>query len=111
ASLRALLWRMAGIERHGGALTGAVAAIGGWEGFARRVGPDSPERLTLIDMLTVARGVAEAALLREESRGTHFRRDFPSRDDALWRAHLDQRRGVGVWKSPVAHEALPAAAG
>ena len=102
ASLRALLWRMVGIERHAGALTGALAAIGGWEGFARRVGPDSPERLTLIDMLTVARGVAEAALLRCESRGTHFRRDFPQRDDALWRSHIVHQRDKGVWKLPAA---------
>ena len=109
ASLRALLWRMVGIERHAGALTGAVAAIGGWEGFARRVGPDSVERLTLLDMLCVARGVAEAALLREESRGTHFRRDFPQKDDALWRVHLMHRRGTGVWKAPVRAEPAPTA--
>jgi succinate dehydrogenase/fumarate reductase flavoprotein subunit len=33
-------------------------------------------------MLTVAALVAEAATLRKESRGTHYRTDFPSRDDA-----------------------------
>jgi L-aspartate oxidase len=104
ASLRALLWRMVGIERHGGALTGAVAAIGGWEGFARRVGPDTADRLALLGMLGVAHAMAEAALRREESRGTHFRRDFPNRDDALWRAHLVHRRGEGVWKEPVPAE-------
>ncbi len=109
ASLRALLWRFVGIERHGGALTGAVAAIGGWEGFARRVGPGTVERLTLLDMLAVARRVADAALLREESRGTHFRRDFPQRDDTLWRAHLCHRAGSAVWKSPAA-EAAPSRA-
>jgi aspartate oxidase len=92
---------MVGIERHGGALTGAVAALGGWEGFARRVGPDSVERLTLLDMLAVARCVAEAALLREESRGTHFRRDFPERNDGLWRCHLLHRAGRPIWKEPV----------
>lgn len=107
ASLRALLWRMVGIERHGGALTGAVAAVGGWEGFARRVGPDTVERFVLLDMLAVARRVAEAALRREESRGTHFRRDFPVRDDALWRCHLLHRSGQAVWKAPAA--ALPPA--
>jgi L-aspartate oxidase len=100
ASLRALLWRMVGIERHGGALTGAVAAVGGWEGFARRVGSDAIERLVLLDMLAVGRRVAEAALRREESRGTHFRRDFPARDDALWRCHLLHRAGQPVWKGP-----------
>ncbi len=107
ASLRALLWRMVGIERHGGNLTGALAAVGGWEEFARRVGPDSVERLTLLDMLSVARRVAEAALLREESRGTHYRRDFPQKDDALWRAHLLHRIGRPVWKEPLAAEESP----
>jgi len=104
ASLRALLWRMVGIERHGGALTGAVAAIGGWEGFARRVGGDGLERIVLLNMLCVARRVTEAALLREESRGTHFRRDFPQRDDNLWRSRLLHRRGQPVWKEPLPAE-------
>ena len=49
----------------------------------------------------------EAALRREESRGTHFRRDFPTRDDALWRCHLLHRSGQAVWKAPAA--ALPPA--
>jgi len=111
ASLRALLWRMIGIERHGGNLTGAVAAIGGWEGFARRVGPDSVERLTLLDMLCVAQCVAQASLLREESRGTHFRRDFPERNDSLWRCHLLHRVGRPIWKQSAADasDAGPAA--
>jgi L-aspartate oxidase len=111
ASLRALLWRMTGIERHGGALTGALAAIGGWEGFARRVGGEGLERIVLLNMLCVARRVTEAALLREESRGTHFRRDFPQRDDGLWRARLLHRRGQPVWKEPLPEAAtagLPA---
>ena len=39
-------------------------------------------------MLGIARRVVASALAREESRGTHARRDFPSRDDASWRCHL-----------------------
>ncbi|MCA8947857.1 MAG: hypothetical protein KDE27_00040, partial [Planctomycetes bacterium] len=35
----------------------------------------------LANMLTVAALVTTAALAREESRGTHFRSDFPARDD------------------------------
>ena len=32
--------------------------------------------------------IARAALRREESRGGHFRTDFPARDDLHWQAHV-----------------------
>jgi succinate dehydrogenase/fumarate reductase flavoprotein subunit len=38
-------------------------------------------------LLTVARLMIDAALRREESRGTHFRSDFPTRDDNRWGTH------------------------
>lgn len=43
-------------------------------------------------MLTVAALVAEGALARAESRGTHFRSDRPERDDAGFcrRIYLDR---------------------
>ena len=34
--------------------------------------------------MTVARLVVESALTRKESRGAHFRTDFPDRDDDGW---------------------------
>jgi L-aspartate oxidase len=40
------------------------------------------------NLLTVARLIAGAALRREESRGGHYREDFPERDDARWRIHM-----------------------
>ena len=87
-SLKAVLWREAGILRQGAWLAGALGAVQGWEGFARRVGTDTPERLSLINMLSVAHLATRSALLREESRGTHFRLDFPERDDEEWRVRL-----------------------
>jgi L-aspartate oxidase len=45
----------------------------------------------LANMVTVARLIAEAALLREESRGAHFRTDFPEPRDE-WKRHLIFRR-------------------
>ena len=38
----------------------------------------------LQNMLTIARLMIAGALARDESRGTHFRSDFPARDDIRW---------------------------
>jgi L-aspartate oxidase len=41
------------------------------------------------NLLTVATALVRAARLREETRGSHWRDDFPARDDERWRGHLD----------------------
>jgi L-aspartate oxidase len=41
------------------------------------------------NLLTVAAALIQAARLREETRGSHWRDDFPDRDDERWRGHLD----------------------
>jgi succinate dehydrogenase / fumarate reductase flavoprotein subunit len=43
--------------------------------------------LELKGSLDVAEAVIAGALAREESRGSHFRTDFPKRDDAVWLKH------------------------
>jgi succinate dehydrogenase/fumarate reductase flavoprotein subunit len=40
--------------------------------------------LAIPNMLDAAQMIANAALQREESRGTHFREDYPERDDKNW---------------------------
>lgn len=40
------------------------------------------------NMLTTGCLIAEAALAREESRGAHYRSDFPERDDKNWKKHI-----------------------
>ncbi len=41
------------------------------------------------NLLTISSAVADAATAREETRGSHWREDFPERDDADWSGHLD----------------------
>lgn len=43
-----------------------------------------PQFMELKNMLTLAGMVVKAGLLREESRGAHFRSDFPVSDDKNW---------------------------
>ena len=52
-----------------------------------------PGELELQNEVTVAVLLAHAAWLREESRGTHHRSDFPRRDDERWACHVTWRRG------------------
>jgi len=42
----------------------------------------------------VSTALVQAALRREETRGCHWREDFPDRDDARWQGHLLSALGV-----------------
>ena len=46
------------------------------------------------DLVVCGRLVTEAALLREESRGAHWRSDFPEAREE-WRRHIVFRRPAG----------------
>ena len=65
----------------------------------RRMAPDLSDasEWRRFNLVTVSLLVARAALRREESRGGHFREDFPARDDLHWKVHLvDSRPGPGA---------------
>ena len=48
---------------------------------------DLIEALELENLLSFSEVIVEGALARKESRGAHFRTDFPKRDDAQWLKH------------------------
>ncbi len=41
------------------------------------------------NLLTISAALTDAAALREETRGSHWREDFPERDDEHWGGHFD----------------------
>jgi L-aspartate oxidase len=83
AALQAMMWECAGIERDGPGLERGLATIDGWPPPEARVW--TRPALERRQMTTVASLVLEAALRRTESRGGHYRSDFPEPDDAHWR--------------------------
>jgi L-aspartate oxidase len=84
ASLRSLMVRKMGIVRDRSRLLEAKEDLRFWCRYALSREFDGKPGWELQNLLTVARLMVASALAREESRGTHFRSDFPSRNDAHW---------------------------
>lgn len=87
-SLRALMVRQMGIVRERGRLLEAQRDVAFWCRYVLDREFSSRAGWELQNLLTIARLMIDAALEREESRGTHFRSDFPQRDDDNWAHHL-----------------------
>ena len=85
-SLKALMWRQLGIVRRGPTIAEAIGRLDFWRGAVERLAPPEARAWELANMLSVARLVALSAHQRQESRGTHFRADFPAESDD-WRVH------------------------
>lgn len=81
AAIRGLMSEKVGVERSGLRLAAAVAQLEEWANTLRELGGETR------NILLVARLVATAALYREESRGSHFRSDFPNLDEN-WQRRL-----------------------
>jgi L-aspartate oxidase len=83
--VKRIMWDRVGIVRNERGLKEALAAL---EEIAAR-----PLNTRSWNFVTLARLVAEAALTRRESRGAHYRDDFPEPDDERFQRHTLQRRG------------------
>jgi L-aspartate oxidase len=90
-SLRALMWRSVGITRDRKGLTEAADQVDFWCRYALSHVFDSPTGWTLQNMLTVARLMIATATEREESRGVHTRKDFPTTEPS-WAHHIALKR-------------------
>jgi L-aspartate oxidase len=86
-------WQALGLERDGAAIGDLLRWLA-----ARRAEqaerPRTREAAEDRNLLDVAPSMATSARFREESRGAHFRRDFPRLDDARFRGHTLLEGGI-----------------
>jgi L-aspartate oxidase len=84
-TLKRLLWEKAGIIRDGEGLTEAADTLFAWQQNI----PEAIDRSSyeLANLVLTGRLLVEAALYRKESRGVHFRSDFPA-CRAQWQRHI-----------------------
>jgi L-aspartate oxidase len=100
SSLRSIMWRNVGIERAGEHLAETREIIAFWSRYVmdKTFDADGPGAAAAVagwelqNMLTACFLIATAAHARTESRGAHYRTDYPDRDDTHWRQHLLWRR-------------------
>ena len=78
AALQAVMWREVGIFRDAEGLGRAAESLAGWRGAGGSV-----RALEDANLLTVARVMVAAATARRESRGAHYRSDFPQTSKAF----------------------------
>jgi L-aspartate oxidase len=117
AQIRDVMWRYVGILRSGKELSAAIAqlenmelpqaavaahsqhsAAGSSHGSAVAIKKASLTRsdYELLNLHCLATLISRSALAREESRGSHYRSDFPYRDDDDFQKHSLVQRGKDV---------------
>jgi L-aspartate oxidase len=82
------------MSRHAGVLrdaAGLEAAARGIDELAAKPSESTGDTAAweTTNLLTIGAGLVAAATRRHETRGSHWRADYPERDDDHWRRHLD----------------------
>ena len=90
--IRETLWKNVSIERNGEGLQETLAELQDLMESLGRV-PTNPEvadvaTVETVNMLNVALMITQSALARTESRGAHYRADFPTQDDTEWQRRI-----------------------
>jgi L-aspartate oxidase len=91
-AIKQLMWHNVGIVRDGQGLEEAADMLAGWQSSL----PETGDRVSyeLESLIITGRLVTEAALIREESRGVHYRSDFPE-SLQKWQKHIIFKRTEG----------------
>jgi len=77
-----------GIIRTYQGLIEAQKKISQWKSYLNMEFTDI-NQIELANLIILANLVTKSALMREESRGAHYRQDFPDRDDVNWKKSIE----------------------
>ncbi len=92
-AVRSRMWTQVGLIRDRAGLEAAVAAFDAdWRWLAAQPPATAVDHARLASLIMVGGLMARAALRREESRGGHYRSDFPARNDAMWGFRMAEQR-------------------
>ena len=91
-SIKSLMWRNVGIEREDGILKNAEDKITDWMKYAFLKEFSDDSGFDTLNMLITSFLITKVSSLRKESRGAHFRKDYPEQDDKNWRKHITMNR-------------------
>lgn len=86
ASIQKLMWEKAGIMRNGHDMKEALRHLLHWDSKMQRLAYTRPDR-ELANLLLLSELIVLCAMAREESRGAHYRTEFPCRNDQKYQKH------------------------
>ena len=88
------MWKNVGLFRDRPGLAEALSTLEpAWQSIDALLSEQAcsdQEMWRLASLLTVGMLITRAALRREESRGAHYRADYPQRDDIHWKRRVSE---------------------
>lgn len=88
-----LMWQACGIVRNEAELESLYLELLNIESIFGKM-PFERRRRETWNMIQLGKAMAQSAIFRTESRGAHFREDFPEKDDKMWKKetiiHLEE---------------------
>ncbi len=87
ADVQRTMTERVGVLRSAAGMSEAAVALS--ELLKAGAGAVGPEQWEATNLLAISTALAQAATRREETRGSHWREDFPERDDARMAGHFD----------------------
>jgi len=99
-SIRALMSRAVSPVRNGEMLAEALAELESRLSAMESTAPNSPKAVQLrLEALHLCRAgmlIVQGALARKESRGVHYREDYPALDNDNWKKHIRFQKDAGM---------------